>query len=283
MIKKISITGCFLLRIIFCSAQSKTVIEVGSQKTTYIEFKGIIIKSNSIGNESIGQQLNNGILQLRAKETFKETNMLIIAADSLIEFTLRYNPSPAKTLYQFNYSQPVTQVKEASASKSYSPLEQKPVKDNNAKNETLTVQRAFSKLTAQKVRYGIGMANAQMKIVCNKIYCDDEYIYISFLFSNSINMEYKVDGVKYVVVTRKKLFNKSQVRNNYLEALEDKRNPTFIVNKSPITLNYALKKFALRDDEQLVVNFYEQTTSSRGRNLTIKINANVLNMAGKME
>ena len=97
------ILSCLSL-VSYAQRQYMDTIEVGTAVNTYLRIKGMDIKNiNIAGSNNVAFQNSNGVVMFMAKQAnFQSTNMLVIAPDTVLQFYVRYNASPKKTLYQYN-------------------------------------------------------------------------------------------------------------------------------------------------------------------------------------
>lgn len=257
---KIILGGLMLLMLKDANSQSpkkEQLLEVTYNKTVSICFPAVI-KSVDRGSRDLMAQKAKGvenILQLKAaRENFPETNLTVITADGLIhEFTVTYATEPDRLIVNTNGT--ATEPKATSLIFQTSMTESE--FDNHAK--TIIESKRSIRFHSEK-KYKVGFA-------LRGIYIKDNTIFYHFRISNTSNINYDVDFLRFYIKDKEKVKRTASQEVN-IEPIYTFGKALSIEGKSFEDVVYALEKFTIPDAKRLVIEMYEK---NGGRNLNLSI------------
>ena len=230
-------------------------LEVTYNKTVSICFPAVI-KSVDRGSRDLMAQKAKGvenILQLKAaRENFPETNLTVITADGLIhEFTVTYAREPDRLIVNTTGAETETKslIFETSMTES----------DFESYANTIIGSKRYIRFHSER-KYKVGIALIG-------IYINEQTIFYHFRLSNSSNINYDVDFLRFYIKDKEKVKRTASQEVN-VEPIYTFGNASFIEGKSSQDVVYALEKFTIPDSKHLVVEMYEK---NGGRNLTLSV------------
>lgn len=250
------------------------IIYIGQQKNSYIEIAGDDVETVDIGaveGKILYEQLpNTNIIKLKAAEAnFKETNMLVVGVDTVLQFLLRFDTNPAKTLYKYSVSIP---------NKRKSPNRQSSITDTlDAGSTPIETKIDFSR--AKNLRpnmYNVDMASGVKGTLLN-IAQDGHKMYFAIRVDNMSKIDYHIDAANFEIRTRSRNLRKTAGQSNMPSFNEAPDNPQIIKIGEEARLYYAIDIFPLRPDETLFITIFEKNEVSKGRQLNIKVYNNDFN------
>ncbi len=274
---KSSVTVIFILvcfsSLAYAQKQYMDTIEVGSSVNTYLRIKGMDIKNiNIAGSNNVAFQNSNGVVMFMAKQAnFQPTNMLVIAPDTVLQFYLRYNASPKKTLYQYNLKKNTSNVFISGAQEATPGEEGSESKLRLSYNPT-----SFQLLKGAKPNLNAGLIRNKILFRVTTIAADHENIYFVITVMNNTPINYPIDYVNFEVRSRKSLRASGQ-QSVYPQYVSSPDNVKIANPHQSIKLMYGLTKFALREDEILTITIFEKAVTSKGRQYKIDLNSNDFN------
>ena len=230
-------------------------LDVTYNKTVSICFPAVI-KSVDRGSRDLMAQKAKGvenILQLKAaRENFPETNLTVITADGLIhEFTVTYAREPDRLIVNTTGAETETKslIFETSMTES----------DFESYANTIIGSKRYIRFHSER-KYKVGIALIG-------IYINEQTIFYHFRLSNSSNINYDVDFLRFYIKDKEKVKRTASQEVN-VEPIYTFGNASFIEGKSSQDVVYALEKFTIPDSKHLVVEMYEK---NGGRNLTLSV------------
>lgn len=271
--------------VLLAQRQYTDTLDICPGFNTYLKIKGMDIKTlNIAGNNGIKYQNVSGVIMfMAAKENFAPTNMLVIGADTVLQFYIRYVEHPKKSLYQYNIGQPINRGGSGQLSGSASSISEKSPTDDaeGALAKPVFNAKSFKALKLVKSNVSLGLIKNKMLIRIPVIAQDADNIYFVLSISNNSPINYMIDNVNFEVRSRKTMKTSGQqaVYPSYVEGTD---NPKSVNSKKLVVLLFGLTKFALRDDEILTVTVFEKSVSSKGRPFKLDISAHDFNSIIKL-
>lgn len=233
-------------------------IEVTFNKTSSLVFPAII-KSVDRGSRDLLAQKAKGVenvLQLKAARLgFTETNLTVITADGRIHhFTVNYSKEPETQVVNIGDDESATDNPQKLIFQSMmteSELEKYATQIVNAK-------RSIRFFRESKHKIGLSL---------NGIYIRDNIIFYHFQISNSSNINYDIDFLRFYVQ------DKAKVKRTASQEVDMK--PVYVYgDDQQVAANtvqdivYALEKFTIPDAKRLHIEVFEK---NGGRNLELSI------------
>lgn len=275
----------------FCAGdaigQQNPVIPVSRNKTTFIVIHNTRCESANLGGEK-GAVLceehptsrdSIGIVKLQAiKEHFTTTNLLVVCTDTLMEFTLKYDPDPAVTRYTFRYAGrlPVTAGTGTTGAA-------QPVIPDSVTQAGITVAgaslHALQQATPQIKR---SVKEEGLYLFLDNIGLDsgDRHHFFRLRLRNTTAVAYTIDYVQFVVEAKKDFSIRARAgataQDDYPPYFSAPTNRTTIAGGDEQELIFACDKLPLPTGQQLQIIMKEQAASSRGRTITLKMPAIIL-------
>ena len=255
---KIILGGLMLFMLKDANSQSPEQgqqLEVTYNKTVSICFPAVI-KSVDRGSRDLMAQKAKGvenILQLKAaRENFPETNLTVITADGLIhEFTVTYAREPDRLLVNTIGAETETKSLIFETSMTESDFE-------SFANTIISSKRSIRFYSERKYKVGIALIG---------IYIKEQTIFYHFRLSNTSNINYDVDFLRFYIKDKEKV-KRTASQEVSVEPIYTFGNASFIEGKSSQDVVYALQKFTIPDAKRLVIEMYEK---NGGRNLTLSV------------
>nr|WP_067054202.1 conjugative transposon protein TraN [Mucilaginibacter sp. L294] len=272
--KKISvawITGIILLTGAFANAQtnqktSETIqpqlLDVTFTKTVNLIFP-YAIKSVDKGSKDLLVQVAKGvenILQVKAAvQGFMETNLTVITADGkLYSYVVGYNERPSKLNIKVD---PAPGIHTTDAKFSITG-------DNEASIQDIAEQVALKKPVLKKIhdsKFDIAMQ-------LDGIYIRDHKLYFQINLSNSSNIGYDIDQLRFYIRDAKKA-KRTASQETELQPEQLTGNAQIIRGQSQQTIVVTLPKFTIPDQKFLAIQLME---SKGGRHLELDIKNKLL-------
>lgn len=271
-----------------CSGQANPYIPVGSNKTTYIILYNTRPESANIGGAEgailyAEQPTSNDTVKIiklqAARQNFITTNLLIVCADTIMEFTLRYDPDPAVTRYAFRYSGNVMSTAKSASQAATNP-------DTVSQNGVVVTVRALEQLRLAHRSFNRSVNSEGLFLFLDNVALDSTGHHLFKLrLRNNTAVAYAIDYVKFIVENEKKgIMQKAgkAVQDSYPPYLAAPGNSSTVQPGGQQELLFALQKLPLNKGEQLSIIIQEQAGNSQGRTLTLKIPAPALNNKSKV-
>lgn len=292
---KCSINILLLLLIrLACTAQDNPVIPVSRAKTTYIILYNTKPESANIGGEEgailYAEQKTSRdtvkIIKLQAaKENFTSTNLLVVCTDTIMEFTLVYQPNPAVTRYSYRYTGNVMNITTARAlADDTRPAtgNTEPAADSVTGNGITISGGSLERLYASRRQLNRSSSAQGLYFFLDAVGLDSSGLHHFFKLRvrNSTAVSYAIDYIKFIVEAQHKKGMGSRagnaVQDDYPPYLSAPRNVSVIAAGESQELIYVVDKLPLNKGEQLTIIMKEQAGNSRGRTLTLEVPAVVL-------
>jgi conjugative transposon TraN protein len=248
-------------------------MSVGFQKTTHLIFP-FAVNYVDLGNGGIladkAQGAENIIKVKAAQPGFPETNLTVVTTDGrLYSFLVTYEASPRV----LNYNLAATDV---SASSAVVPLA-------HLSNLSLTQSdlEAYSRQALEKPQGPrVREQKSDITLALLGMYSQDDVFFFPLRLANASNIGYDIDFIKFYV-RDKKVAKRTALQESEL-------TPVFVYNArqtaipGPGSLNqvYALRKFTIPDDKNLVVELFEK---GGGRQLSLVVTNRAILKARKIK
>ncbi|MBX2943776.1 MAG: conjugative transposon protein TraN, partial [Cyclobacteriaceae bacterium] len=233
-------------------------IEVTFNKTSSLVFP-TVIKSVDRGSRDVLAQKAKGVenvLQLKAaRPGFTETNLTVITADGRIHhFTVNYSKEPV--------AQVVNIVDDDSADDDLQKLI-----FQSMMTESELEKYATQIVNAKRSIRFRGVSKHKIGLSLNGIYIRDNIIFYHFRISNSSNINYDIDFLRFFVQ------DKAKVKRTASQEVDMKPVYVYgddqqIVANTVQDIVYALEKFTIPDAKLLHIEMFEK---NGGRNLELSI------------
>ncbi len=233
-------------------------IEVTFNKTSSLVFP-TVIKSVDRGSRDVLAQKAKGVenvLQLKAaRPGFTETNLTVITADGRIHhFTVNYS------------KEPVAQVVNIGDDDSADDDLQKLIFQSMMTESELEKYASRIVNIKRSIRF-IGESKHKIGLSLNGIYIRDNTIFYHFRISNSSNINYDIDFLRFFVQ------DKAKVKRTASQEVDMKPVYVYgddqqIVANTVQDIVYALEKFTIPDAKRLHIEMFER---NGGRNLELFI------------
>jgi conjugative transposon TraN protein len=240
---------------------------VGFQKTTHLIFP-YAVSYVDLGNGGIIADKARGaenIVKVKANQQgFPETNMTVVTTDGrLYSFLVNYDANPRV----LNYNLASTDVSSSSAVVPLAHLSNMGVTQSDLEE--------YSRLVLDK-RKGphVQEKKDDITLALQGLYTQNDVFFFPLHLANSSNINYDVDFVKFYI-RDKKVAKRTAIQ-------ESEVTPVFVYNASQTTIPgpggidqvYALHKFTIPDDKNLVVEMFEK---GGGRQLSFVVtNSDIL-------
>ena len=240
---------------------------VGFQKTTHLIFP-YAVSYVDLGNGGIIADKARGaenIVKVKASQQgFPETNMTVVTTDGrLYSFLVNYDANPRV----LNYNLASTDVSTSSAVVPLAHLSNMGVTQSDLEE--------YSRLVLDK-RKGphVQEKKDDITLALQGLYTQDDVFFFPLHLANASNINYDVDFVKFYI-RDKKVAKRTAIQ-------ESEVTPVFVYNASSTTIPgpgnidqvYALRKFTIPDDKNLVVEMFEK---GGGRQLSFVVtNSDIL-------
>jgi conjugative transposon TraN protein len=240
---------------------------VGFQKTTHLIFP-YAVSYVDLGNGGIIADKAHGaenIVKVKASQQgFPETNMTVVTTDGrLYSFLVTYDANPRV----LNYNLASTDVSQSSAVV--------PLAHLSNMGLTQTDLEEYSRAALQKKKGPhVSEQKDDITLALQGMYTQDDVFFFPLHLANKSNINYDVDFIKFYI-RDKKVAKRTAVQ-------ESEVTPVFVFNSSTSTIPgpgevdqvYALRKFTIPDDKNLVVEMFEK---GGGRVLSFNVtNADIL-------
>lgn len=233
-------------------------IEVTFNKTSSLVFP-TVIKSVDRGSRDVLAQKAKGVenvLQLKAaRPGFTETNLTVITADGRIHhFTVNYS------------KEPVSQVVNIGDDESASDNPQKLIFQSTMTEFELENYASQIVNAKRGIRF-IGESKHKIALSLNGIYIRDNTIFYHFRISNSSNINFDIDFLRFFVQ------DKAKVKRTASQEVDMKPvyvygDDQHIASNTVQDIVYALEKFTIPDAKRLHIEVFEK---NGGRNLELSI------------
>ena len=233
-------------------------LEVCFEKTTHIIFPSEIVYCD-LGNENLVAGLADGAKNvLRVKSAFKsfkqETNLSVITEDgSYYSFNVKFAKEPlllniemtdflhdGEAVNRPNNAQEIYLEKLGSESPMLVKL----------------IMKSIYKQNKREIKH-IGSKRFGVQFLLKSIYTNNGLLYFHTELKNTSNIPFDVDYVSFKIVD-KKVIKRTAMQEQVLEPLRAQNYVTVVHGKSSERTVFALEKFTIPDDKQLVIEIAEK-------------------------
>lgn len=193
-------------------------IYLGLFKTALVEIKGIHLKGVNIGSQAdeivIGQQDSTSIILIKArKRGFKETVLNIFGEDTTMQFLVRYEENPQKTLFTYtlpgynsnytrggengNYRQFIIDELLAAQNKHIEDsLKGKTQLERNEKALMNPKNKLFAGIRSKNQNINVGAIDKGVRIYLQKIYKSGNLTYLMVRISNYSMSQFQLNSFR---------------------------------------------------------------------------------------
>lgn len=233
-------------------------LEVCYEKTTHIIFPSEIVYCD-LGNENLVAGLADGAKNvLRVKSAFKsfkhETNLSVITEDgSYYSFNVKFAKEPlllniemtdflhdGEAVNRPNNAQEIYLERLGSESPMLVKL----------------IMKSIYKQNKREIKH-IGSKRFGVQFLLKSIYANNGLLYFHTELKNTSNIPFDVDYVSFKIVD-KKVIKRTAMQEQVLEPLRAQNYVTVVHGKSSERTVFALEKFTIPDDKQLVIEVAEK-------------------------
>ena len=233
-------------------------LEVCFEKTTHIIFPSEIVYCD-LGNENLVAGLADGAKNvLRVKSAFKsfkqETNLSVITEDgSYYSFNVKFAKEPlllniemtdflhdGEAVNRPNNAQEIYLEKLGSESPMLVKL----------------IMKSINKQNKREIKH-IGSKRFGVQFLLKSIYANNGLLYFHTELKNTSNIPFDVNYVSFKIVD-KKVIKRTAMQEQVLEPLRAQNYVMVVHGKSSERTVFALEKFTIPDDKQLVIEIAEK-------------------------
>ena len=233
-------------------------LEVCFEKTTHIIFPSEIVYCD-LGNENLVAGLADGAKNvLRVKSAFKsfkqETNLSVITEDgSYYSFNVKFAKEPlllniemtdflhdGEAVNRPNNAQEIYLERLGSESPMLVKL----------------IMKSIYKQNKREIKH-IGSKRFGVQFLLKSIYANNGLLYFHTELKNTSNIPFDVDYVSFKIVD-KKVIKRTAMQEQVLEPLRAQNYVTVVHGKSSERTVFALDKFTIPDDKQLIIEIAEK-------------------------
>ena len=233
-------------------------LEVCYEKTSHIIFPSEIVYCD-LGNENLVAGLADGAKNvLRVKSAFKsfkqETNLSVITEDgSYYSFNVKFAKEPlllniemtdflhdGEAVNRPNNAQEIYLERLGSESPMLVKL----------------IMKSIYKQNKREIKH-IGSKRFGVQFLLKSIYANNGLLYFHTELKNTSNIPFDVDYVSFKIVD-KKVIKRTAMQEQVLEPLRAQNYVTVVHGKSSERTVFALEKFTIPDDKQLVIEIAEK-------------------------
>jgi conjugative transposon TraN protein len=233
-------------------------LEVCFEKTTHIIFPSEIVYCD-LGNENLVAGLADGAKNvLRVKSAYKsfkkETNLSVITEDgSYYSFNVKFAKEPlllniemtdflhdGEAVNRPNNAQEIYLEKLGSESPMLVKL----------------IMKSIYKQNKREIKH-IGSKRFGVQFLLKSIYANNGLLYFHTELKNTSNIPFDVDYVSFKIVD-KKVIKRTAMQEQVLEPLRAQNYVTVVHGKQSERTVFALEKFTIPDDKQLVIEIAEK-------------------------
>lgn len=233
-------------------------LEVCFEKTTHIIFPSEIVYCD-LGNENLVAGLADGAKNvLRVKSAFKsfkqETNLSVITEDGcFFTFNVKFAKEPlllniemtdfihdGETVNRPNNAQEIYLERLGSESPMLVKL----------------IMKSIHKQNRREIKH-IGSKRFGVQFLLKSIYANNGLLYFHTEIKNTSNIPFDIDFVSFKIVD-KKVIKRTAMQEMVLEPLRAQNYVTVVSGKQSERTVFALEKFTIPDDKQLVIEVAEK-------------------------
>jgi conjugative transposon TraN protein len=238
-------------------------LQIAYNKTTNIIFP-TPVKTVDRGSADVLAQRAEGVenvLRVKAdREGFEQTNLSVITGDGkLYTFLLEYNKNPSTLTINLNLeglkatggSVSFNGTNGQVGQNAYVVFEDVKVSDSQLKSTSAAI--AKEKRFIKKV----GEEQNGILFALRGIYIKENVIYYQLYVKNHSNINYDVDFIKFYI-RDKKLVKRTATQDIEVPSIFEYNPASTIAGNTDLTKVFALQKFTIPDDKDLVIELYEK-------------------------
>lgn len=233
-------------------------LEVCFEKTTHIIFPSEVVYVD-LGNENLVAGLADGAKNvLRVKSAFKsfkqETNLSVITEDgAYYVFNVKFAKEPLLLSIE------MTDFLHDGESVNRPNNAQEIYLEKLGQESPMLVKLIMKSIYKQNKREikHIGSKRFGVQFLLKSIYTNNGLLYFHTELKNSSNIAYDIDFVSFKIVD-KKVIKRTAMQEQVLEPLRAQNYVTVVHGKSSVRTVFALEKFTIPDDKQLVIEVAEK-------------------------
>lgn len=249
-------------------------LEVCYDKTTHIIFPAEIVYVD-LGNENLVAGLADGAQNvLRVKSAFKsfktETNLSVITEDgSYYTFNVKFAKEPLLLSIEMTDF-----IHDGEAVNRPNNAQQIYLEKLGQESPMLVklIMKSIYKQNKREIKH-IGCKRFGVQFLLKSIYTNNGLLYFHTEIKNTSNIAFDIDYVSFKIVD-KKVVKRTAMQEEILEPLRAQNYVTVVPGKSTEHTVFALEKFTIPDDKQLVIEVAEK---EGGRNQTFVVeNADIV-------
>ena len=241
-------------------------LEVTFDKTVHILFPSPI-KYVDLGSPLLAAEVAQGaenVLRIKAsrRDFDQETNLSVITADgSFYSFNVTYSVYPLKTNIEMESILQSEKPKGNAA-----PVYLKELAGESPERVNLIL----SSIYRQDRRFikNIGSKRFNISFVLKGIYTDGNLLYFHTEIKNASNLPFDVDFIRWKIVD-KKTAKRTAIQETFLNPLSAFYETGYVGGRSREHTVWALQRFTIPDDKQLVVELFEKN-GGRHQSFTIE-------------
>lgn len=233
-------------------------LEVCFEKTTHIIFPSEIVYCD-LGNENIVAGLADGAKNvLRVKSAFKsfkqETNLSVITEDgAYYVFNVKFAKEPLLLSIE------MTDFLHDGESVNRPNNAQEVYLEKLGQESPMLVKlimKSIHKQNKREIKH-IGSKRFGVQFLLKSIYTNNGLLYFHTELKNTSNIPFDIDYVSFKIID-KKVIKRTAMQEQVLESLRAQNYVTVVHGKSSERTVFALEKFTIPDDKQLVIEVTEK-------------------------
>ena len=233
-------------------------LEVCYEKTTHIIFPSEIVYCD-LGNENLVAGLADGAKNvLRVKSAFKsfkqETNLSVITEDgSYYSFNVKFAKEPL--LLNIEMSDFLHDGEAVNRPNNAQEIYLERLGSESPMLVKL-IMKSIYKQNKREIKH-IGSKRFGVQFLLKSIYANNGLLYFHTELKNTSNIPFDVDYVSFKIVD-KKVIKRTAMQEQVLEPLRAQNYVTVVHGKQSERTVFALEKFTIPDDKQLVIEIAEK-------------------------
>jgi len=233
-------------------------LEVAYNKTTHIIFPSEIVYVD-LGNENLVAGLADGAKNvLRVKSAFKsfktETNLSVITEDgSYYTFNVKFAKEPL--LLSIDMTDFIHDGEAVNRPNNAQEIYLERLGSESPMLVKL-IMKSIHKQNKREIKH-IGSKRFGVQFLLKSIYTNNGLLYFHTEIKNTSNIAFDIDYVSFKIVD-KKVIKRTAMQEQVLEPLRAQNYVTVVSGKSSERTVFALEKFTIPDDKQLVIEVAEK-------------------------
>ncbi|MEZ3591350.1 MAG: conjugative transposon protein TraN [Muribaculaceae bacterium] len=233
-------------------------LEVCFEKTTHIIFPSEIVYCD-LGNENLVAGLADGAKNvLRVKSAFKsfkqETNLSVITEDGCF-FTFNVKFAKEPLLLNIEMTDFIHDGKAVNRPNNAQEIYLERLGSESPMLVKL-IMKSIHKQNKREIKH-IGSKRFGVQFLLKSIYANNGLLYFHTEIKNTSNIPFDIDYVSFKIVD-KKVIKRTAMQETVLEPLRAQNYVVVVPGKSSERTVFALEKFTIPDDKQLVIEVAEK-------------------------